>query len=141
MKTKKTLVYAIIAFFIVSCSGRPKEEIKTAEELMTKDIAEIDTAKSAGAKSVHSTMDGESFCNSIIDPDLGIYKATITDADMLVIAVRPIGNPNFDYVAQSYLESAISSGVMVKGCLVVDVDKSEFQKGAVIGDRIGKAYR
>lgn len=86
-------------------------------------------------------MDGESFCESIMGLSVGIYKATITDAGFLVIGVRPINNPNFDYFAQSYLEQALNAGIQIKGCFVVDIDKSTWLNGAVKGERIGKAYR
>lgn len=84
---------------------------------------------------------GYEFCKSIIDISTGIYKATITDAGFLVIGVKPIGEPNFDYIAQSYLEQAIDAGIQVKGCLVVNADNSTWQKGSVIGKRIGEAYK
>ncbi len=86
-------------------------------------------------------MSGNEFCKSIMDISTGIYKAAITDAGFLVIGVRPIGEPNFDYFAKSYLEQAIDAGVHVKGCFVVDINKSTWENGAVIGDRIGKAYK
>lgn len=85
--------------------------------------------------------DGGEFCKSIMDISTGIYKATITDAGFLVIGVRPINNPNFDYFAQAYLEQALNAGIRIKGCLVVDIDKSTWLNGAVKGERIGKAYR
>ena len=86
-------------------------------------------------------MDKDQYCNSIINQDLGIYKATITDANILVIGVSPIGEPNFDTFAESYLRDATSNGVRVDGCVIVDINNSKWQKGAVIGDRIGRAYK
>lgn len=80
-------------------------------------------------------MDGESFCESIMGLSVGIYKATITDAGFLVIGVRPINNPNFDYFAQSYLEQALNAGIQIKGCFVVDIDKSTWLNGAVKGGK------
>lgn len=85
--------------------------------------------------------DGSEFCKSIMDISTGIYKADITDAGFLVIGVKPIGEPNFDYLAQSYLEQALDAGVQVKGCLVVDVNNSTWKNGAVTGKRIGEAYK
>lgn len=92
---------------------------------------------------IHSIkhMDKDQYCNSIINQDLGIYKATITDANILVIGVSPIGEPNFDTFAESYLRDATSNGVRVDGCVIVDINNSKWQKGAVIGDRIGRAYK
>ena len=85
--------------------------------------------------------DGGEFCKSIMDVSSGIYKATITDAGFLVIGVRPIGKPNFDYLAQSYFEQATDKGLRIKGCLVVDIDNSTWKNGAVIGERIGEYYK
>ena len=86
-------------------------------------------------------MSNEDFCTSITDINAGIYKATITDSKMLVLGVNPIGNPNFDVLAKYYLENAIEKGLEVNGCLVVDINKSTWIKGAVKGERIGKAYK
>ena len=84
---------------------------------------------------------GHDFCKSIMDISSGIYKATITDAGFLVIGVRAIGSPNFDYLAQSYFEQAKDNGLQIKGCFVVDIDNSTWQNGAVIGKRIGEYYK
>ena len=93
-------------------------------------------------KSISSLKEsGDEFCKSIMDISSGIYKATITDAGFLVIGVRPIGKPNFDYLAQSYFEQATNNGLRIKGCLVVDIDNSTWQNDAVIGKRIGEYYK
>lgn len=84
---------------------------------------------------------GDEFCKSVMDVSTGIYKAAITDAGFLVIGVKPMGKPNFDYLAQSYLEKAYDDGLHIKGCFVVDINKSTWKKGAVIGERIGEAYK
>lgn len=88
-----------------------------------------------------NSMSNEDFCKSITDIDVGIYKATVTDSKILVLGIQPIGSPNFDVLAKSYLESAIEKGLDVDGCFVVDINKSTWIKGAVKGERIGKAYR
>lgn len=89
--------------------------------------------------------DKDTFCRSIIDAGSGLYAATVTDSKFLVIGVRPIyfGNdkPNFDVLAETYLERATEAGLRIKGCFVVDYDKSKFQDGAVVGERIGQAYK
>lgn len=81
------------------------------------------------------------YATTLIDKDLGIYNATVTDVGMLVIAVDAVPGVNFDIFAKSYLESAINAGMNVKGCLIVDVKNCQFMEGVVTGKRIGKAYR
>ena len=81
------------------------------------------------------------YATTLIDKDLGIYNATVTDVGMLVIAVDAAPGANFDIFAKSYLEEAINAGTNVKGCLIVDVKDCQFMDGAVTGKRIGKAYR
>lgn len=82
----------------------------------------------------------QEYAESLVEPDLGIYKATITDANMLIVAVDAHPGANFDIFAKSYLDGALDAGVNVKGCFIVDIKDCQFQKGAVIGKRIGKAY-
>lgn len=87
------------------------------------------------------SLDKDGYAQSLISPEAGIYKATITDADMLVIAVDFSPGVNFDTFAKTYLDAALRKGVDVKGCLIVDVKDCQFQEGAVIGKRIGKAFK
>lgn len=81
------------------------------------------------------------YATTLIDKDLGIYNATVTDVGMLVIAVDAVPGANFDIFAKSYLKGAIDAGTNIKGCLIVDVKDCHFMDGAVTGKRIGKAYR
>lgn len=81
------------------------------------------------------------YAATLIDKEVGIYNATVTDAGMLVIAVDAYPGTNFDIFAKSYLRGAIEAGTNVKGCLIVDVKDCHFIEGAVTGKRIGKAYR
>ncbi len=83
----------------------------------------------------------EDYTQSIINPSTGIHKAIITDANMLVIAVDASPGANFDAFAKTYLDDAIDNGVDIKGCLIVDIKDCQFQKGTVIGKRIGKAFK
>lgn len=85
--------------------------------------------------------DKDVYCKSIINPDMGIFNATVTDTKMLIIGVKPIGKPNFDILAESFLNSAIDAGLNVKGCFIVDINNSKWEDGAVIGDRIGEAFK
>lgn len=87
------------------------------------------------------SVDKDEYCKSIIDEEIGIYNATVTDANILIIGVKPIGEPNFDILAESYLKSAIKNGLQVKGCMIVDINNSEWGNGFVKGERIGKAFR
>lgn len=87
-------------------------------------------------------IDEDTYCRSIIDPDAGLYAATVTDAGFLIIGIRPIGSPNLDVLAKSYLDDATNAGLHdIKGCFIVDYDKSKWQDGAVVGERIGRAYK
>lgn len=83
----------------------------------------------------------KAYAETLIDKELGIYNATVTDTGMLVIAVDAHPGTNFDIFAKSYLRGAIDAGTNVKGCLIVDVKDCHFMDGAVTGKRIGKAYR
>lgn len=81
------------------------------------------------------------YATTLIDKDLGIYNATVTDVGMLVIAVDAVPGANFDIFAKTYLQDAINAGTNIKGCLIVDVKDCQFMDGAVTGKRIGKAYK
>nr|DAE23375.1 MAG TPA: Prokaryotic membrane lipoprotein lipid attachment site [Myoviridae sp. ctcPl3] len=146
---KRALLFAAISFLLSSCSGRAKinqeyinDSIRIADSIALAEFKEQHPEEFKETPTINKVkMSNEEFCKSITEPEMGIHKASVTDANMLIIGVRPIGKPNFDVLAQSYLESAIEHGVNVRACFVVDVDKAKWQKGAVIGDRIGKAYR
>jgi hypothetical protein len=42
---------------------------------------------------------------------------------------------------KEYLDDAISKGIRVDGCFVVNIKDCEFQDGAVLGERIAKAFK
>ena len=68
-------------------------------------------------------------------------KAAITDNDFLVIAIDAVSNEKYDFLASQFLDEAKSEGVTgLKGVLIVDIKFCEFQQGAVVGKRIGRAY-
>lgn len=68
-------------------------------------------------------------------------KASITDGNMLIIAIDAIGSTNYDVLASEFLDEAKREGVEgLKGCFIVNFSTSQFQDGAVIGERIGKAF-
>lgn len=71
-----------------------------------------------------------------------VLKATITDSNVLIIAIDVEPGRNYDALATYYLNDAISHGVDdIKMCAVVDYSTSEFQDGAVVGERVGKAFK
>jgi hypothetical protein len=135
---KKVILLCLVAV-LLGCNNKkyaPSQNNQVDSLGLTTDTSSVkDTAQTVNA------ISKEDYCNSLISPDMGIYNAEITDANILIIAVSPEGNPNFDAFAQSYLDDAISKGVDVNACMVVDVNNSQFQQGAVVGDRIGKAFK
>lgn len=83
---------------------------------------------------------GLEYCKTISGIDC--LKATITDANVLIIAIDVEPGRNYDALATYYLNDAISHGVDdIKMCAVVDYSTSEFQDGAVVGERVGKAFK
>ena len=49
---------------------------------------------------------------------------------------------DYDKLAEFYLNDAFSHGANdIKMCAVVDFSTSEFQEGAVVGKRLGKAFK
>ena len=68
-------------------------------------------------------------------------KAALTDNGFLVIAIDATSDSGYDFLASQFLNEAKAEGVTgLKGVLIVDIKNCEFQKGAVVGKRIGKAY-
>ena len=88
-------------------------------------------------------MTNEDYCKSISSNGeaTSIFKAEITNNNILIIGVDRIGNANFDVFCQQQLEDAWSHGVPVDACFAVDIKDCEFQDGAVVGERIGKAFK
>lgn len=71
-----------------------------------------------------------------------VLKATITDVKVLIIAIDATEGQNYDALARYYLNDAIRHGVYdIKMCAVVDYSTSEFQDGAVVGKRVGRAFK
>lgn len=89
------------------------------------------------------SMTNEEYCNSISSDGetTSIFKAEVTDNNILIIGVDRLGEANFDAFCESQLEDAWSHGVKVTACFAVDIKDSEFQDGAVVGERIGKAFK
>lgn len=71
-----------------------------------------------------------------------VLKASVTDAHVLIIAIDAIPGRDYDKLAEFYLNDALSHGANdIKMCAVVDFSTSEFQDGAVVGKRLGKAFK
>ena len=71
-----------------------------------------------------------------------VLKASVTDAHVLIIAVDAIEGQNYDALARYYLKDAIENGANdIKMCVVVNYSTAEFQDGAGVGDRLGKAFK
>ena len=88
-------------------------------------------------------ISNEDYCKSISSNGeaTSIFKAEITNNNILIIGVDRVGNANFDVFCQQQLEDAWSHGVRVNACFAVDIKDCEFQDGAVVGERIGKAFK
>ena len=71
-----------------------------------------------------------------------VLKAEITDTGTLIIAIDAVLGMDYDKLAEFYLNDAFSHGANdIKMCAVVDFSTSEFQEGAVVGKRLGKAFK
>jgi len=68
-------------------------------------------------------------------------KAAITDNGYLIIAIDAIKDSNYDGLASQFLDEAKQEGVTgLKGVFIVDIKNCQFQQGAVVGKRLGKAF-
>ena len=68
-------------------------------------------------------------------------KATVTDNGFLIIAIDATSESGYDFLASQFLDEAKKEGVSgLKGVMIVDSQNCQFQKGAVVGKRIGKAF-
>ena len=69
-------------------------------------------------------------------------KAAVTDNGYLVIAIDADSDSGYDALAAQFLSESEREGVTgLKGVLIVDIKGATFEPGAVIGKRIGKAYK
>lgn len=83
---------------------------------------------------------GISYSNSISGTDC--LKAVVTDNNVLIIAIDTETGTNYDALARYYLKDAIKHGFTdIKMCAIVDYSTSEFQNGAVVGERVGRAFK
>lgn len=71
-----------------------------------------------------------------------VLMAEITDTGTLIIAIDAVLGMDYDKLAEFYLNDAFGHGANdIKMCAVVDFSTSEFQEGAVVGKRLGKAFK
>lgn len=137
------LMLTIVALFL-SCSESHK--IKTYEEIYgtSKDTsqASVDSVPEDSNSSTQ-TMTNDEYCKSISSngEKTAIFKAEVTDDNILIIGVDRTGDANFDIFCKYQLEDAWNHGVRVNACYAVDIKDCEFQDGAVVGERIGKAFK
>lgn len=69
-------------------------------------------------------------------------KAAVTDNGYLVVAIDANSDSGYDTLASQFLSEAEHEGVSgLKGVFIVDIKNAKFEQGAVIGKRIGKAYK
>lgn len=145
IKLSEILLILSISAFVSSCNGSHKP--KTYEEIYgsSKDTlqATVDSVPEGHSSSHAKTMTNDEYCQSISSngEETAIFKAEVTDNNILVIGVDRTGNANFDVFCQQQLEDAWSHGVRVNACFAVDIKDCEFQDGAVVGERIGKAFK
>lgn len=83
-------------------------------------------------------MSADEYCKTI--SGFTCRKAIVDEAGWLIVGIDATGG-NYDRLAEQFLDEAKGEGVMgLKGCGIVNYSTSEFQQGAVVGERIGKAY-
>jgi hypothetical protein len=70
-----------------------------------------------------------------------IYAGTLTDANILVLAVDAYPGANFDVFAQTYLEKALNRGLDIEGVAIVSINDCQIGDGWVKGKRIGRAFK
>lgn len=72
---------------------------------------------------------------------LSCDKAAVTDNGFLVVAIDATSDSGYDNLASQFLDEAKREGVTgLKGVMIVDSKDCQFQQGAVVGKRIGKAF-
>ena len=77
----------------------------------------------------------------IIAFSCGGGKTEVIGADKY-IAIDADSDSGYDMLASQFLEEAKKEGVSgLKGVLIVDIKNAKFEQGAVVGKRIGKAYK
>lgn len=126
----------------ISCNNN---KVKTYKDVYGSysDTSSISNDSSPTSMNQNEIMSNDDYCKSISSNGevTSIFKAEVTDNNILIIGVDRVGNANFDYFCEEQLKDAWKHGVRVDGCFAVDVKDSQFQDGAVVGERIGHAYK
>lgn len=116
----KKILFLIVLSVLTSCGSKSKD-------------ANITTTNYS------SPTTAESYINTITG--LTCEKAAMTDNGFLVIAIDATSDSGYDNLASQFLDEAKREGVAdIEGVMIVDIKDCEFQKGAVVGKRIGKAF-
>lgn len=126
---RKLILIAVAILLCVSCSNSKNNET-TREEL--------EILQGHDGSSENKIMSADEYCETI--SGFTCRKAIVDEAGWLIVGIDATGG-NYDRLAEQFLDEAKGEGVMgLKGCGIVNYSTSEFQQGAVVGERIGKAY-
>lgn len=127
---KNFIVIAVVTLLCVGCSKSAKEKEIEREEL--------EQLQGRGSSSNSEFIGADEYCKTI--SGFTCRQAIVDEAGWLIVGIDATGG-NYDNLAQQFLDEAKSNGVIgLKGCGIVNYSTSEFQQGAVVGERIGKAY-
>lgn len=137
----KKYLFLVLFLALFSC-GRNSTGTKTISNINDTLVdLSVDSVSNESFIACNGTeYTGEEYAKSISGTD--VLKAAVTDAHVLIITIDAIEGQNYDALARYYLNDAIKHGANdIKMCAVVDYSTSEFQDGAVIGERLGKAFK
>lgn len=123
---KLLLLMSVLVFASCSCGGNKYNEAASSES-ESSDVHKV------------ANMSDDEYISTITG--FTCVKAEIEDNRMLVVAINATSDDGYDALAKQFLDEAKQNGVSdLKGCSVVDIKNCEFQKGAVVGKRIGQAF-
>lgn len=136
-------VYFLITLIVLFSCGRSSIQTKTVSNINDTLVSDLSVDSLGSESSIEykgTEYTGEEYAKSISGTD--VLKAAVTDAHVLIIAIDAIPGRDYDKLAEFYLNDALSHGANdIKMCAVVDFSTSEFQDGAVVGKRLGKAFK
>jgi len=126
---RKLIVITFAALLSIGCSNSQRQQ-RTQEEL--------EILQGHNSTSETRITSADEYCETI--SGFTCRKAIVDEAGWLIVGIDATGG-NYDRLAEQFLDEAKGEGVMgLKGCGIVNYSTSEFQQGAVVGERIGKAY-
>lgn len=141
MKNKTVIGLFAISTLIFSCGNNKSKDSVNDELLFAADTISNDSLSEVTSTIYTGTRKqiADNYINTITG--FTCAKAMLTDNDFLIIAIDPVSDSNYDFLASQFLDEAKTEGLTwIKGVKIVDVKNSEFQQGTVVGDRIGEAY-